>query len=83
MPTTHRPILPEVTAPTGQRCSNAEPGTFNHECGKPAHHAVTYWSDTFDDWFTTFYCHHCLENGYEGRSSRAKAVRIVSVWPSH
>ena len=73
-----RPILPEVTAPTGQRCSNAEPGTFNHECGKPAHHAVTYWSDVGEDWFTTFYCPHCFENGYEGRSSRAKAVRIVS-----
>ena len=77
-----RPTLPPVAPIAGRKCSNAEPGTFNHECGKPAAHAVTYWAEAWcsypADWFTAYYCPRCFTHGTEARTNRAKAARIIS-----
>jgi hypothetical protein len=44
------------------RCHNAEPGTFNHECGRPA-----AWLGTNAKGFTSGYCDECRQHGYEAR----------------
>jgi hypothetical protein len=48
------------TYATDSRCHNAEPGTFNHECGKPA---------TFigirSDGFASGFCEACKSKGWE------------------
>jgi hypothetical protein len=41
-------------------CHNAEPGTFNHECGKPA-----TFIGTRADGFTSGFCDACKANGWE------------------
>jgi hypothetical protein len=41
-------------------CHNAEPGTFNHECGKPA-----TFIGTRADSFTSGFCDACKANGWE------------------
>lgn len=45
------------------RCHNAEPGTFNHECGKPA-----VWLGTSAAGFQSGFCDDCREHGTEARS---------------
>lgn len=41
---------------------NAEPGTFNHECGKPA-----TWIGTKANGFQSGFCDHCMKHGWESR----------------
>lgn len=45
------------------RCHNAEPGTYGHECGKPA-----AWIGTKADGFRSGFCNNCRRNGYEARA---------------
>lgn len=49
------------------RCSNAEPGTFNHECGRPA-----AWIGTTEAGFRSAFCDDCKRRGWErhGRTFR-------------
>lgn len=42
------------------KCHNAEPGTFNHECGKPA-----TWIGIKDDGQECGFCDDCKERGCE------------------
>lgn len=44
------------------RCHNSEPGTFNHECGKPAK-----WIGTKASGFQSGFCDHCKQHGTEAR----------------
>lgn len=50
-----------MTYATDGRCHNAELGTFNHECGKPAR-----WLGTTRRGFQSGYCDHCKMFGIEG-----------------
>lgn len=43
-------------------CRNANPGTFNHECGKPA-----AWIAVIDAGSRIPFCDHCRADGIEGR----------------
>lgn len=43
-------------------CHNAEPGTFNHECGKPA-----TWIGIAASGFRSGFCNDCKEHGWERR----------------
>lgn len=47
---------------TDGRCHNAEPGTFGHECGKPA-----TWVGTASSGFQAGFCDDCKECGWEAR----------------
>ena len=52
-----------------QACSNAEPGTFNHECGKPAEWLADCPSKFKPgETFTAAFCSDCKEHGYEARA---------------
>lgn len=42
------------------KCQNAEPGTFNHECGKPA-----VWIGTKSNGFEASFCDKCKNHGWE------------------
>lgn len=42
------------------KCHNSEPGTFNHECGKPA-----VWLGTKASGFQSGFCDDCRRHGYE------------------
>lgn len=44
-------------------CHNAEPGTFGHECGKPA-----TWIGTKPSGFRCGFCDDCQERGWEAKS---------------
>ncbi len=46
-----------------RKCSNAEPGTFNHECGRPA-----TWIGTKASGYRTGFCCDCKAHGYEARA---------------
>jgi hypothetical protein len=46
-----------------EKCSNAEPGTFNHECGKPAQ-----WTATKPNGFTSHFCTQCKHSGTEAQA---------------
>lgn len=48
---------------TDGKCHNAEPGTYGHECGKPA-----VWIGTAKSGFKSGYCDDCKKRGYEARS---------------
>jgi hypothetical protein len=48
---------------TDGRCHNAEPGTFGHECGKPA-----VWIGETATGFRSGYCDSCKRDGTEARS---------------
>ena len=48
---------------TDGKCHNAEPGTYNHECGKPA-----AWIGTNRNGFSSGFCDNCRRNGYEART---------------
>lgn len=55
------------------RCHNSEPGTFNHECGKPAAWIGTKASAlTTDGWYHSGYCDECKKHGTE--------ARVVAKW---
>ena len=47
---------------TDGKCHNAEPGTFGHECGKPA-----VWIGTKANGYQSGFCDHCKRHGYEAR----------------
>ena len=47
---------------TDGRCHNAEPGTFNHECGKPA-----VWIGISRIGSRFGFCDDCRQHGYEAR----------------
>ena len=44
------------------RCSNSEPGTFNHECGKPAK-----WAGTHPSGHVQHFCDKCRADGWEAK----------------
>lgn len=47
---------------TDGKCHNSQPGTFNHECGKPA-----TWIGTKAGGFSSGFCADCKEHGHEAR----------------
>ncbi len=47
---------------TDGKCHNAQPGTYGHECGKPA-----TWVGTTYTGFRSGFCDECKHNGYEAR----------------
>lgn len=47
---------------TDVKCHNAQPGTFGHECGKPAQ-----WLGTKTNGYQSGFCNHCKQHGYEAR----------------
>lgn len=49
---------------TDGRCHNAEPGTYGHECGKPAE-----WLATLPSGRQSGFCGDCKTHGYEARTS--------------
>lgn len=51
-----------MTYATDGKCHNAEPGTFNHECGKPA-----VWIGTKASGFRSGFCAGCKKDGFEAR----------------
>jgi hypothetical protein len=51
------------TYATDGRCHTAEPGTFGHECGKPA-----TWIGTNAKGFACGFCDACKANGWEASS---------------
>lgn len=53
---------------TDGKCHNSEPGTFNHECGRPA----TWLGTSVVTGFVSGFCDDCKVNGFEavGRTWR-------------
>ena len=51
-----------MTYATDAKCHNAQPGTYGHECGKPA-----IWVGENRNGFRCGYCADCKRNGYEAR----------------
>ena len=51
---------------TDGKCHNADPGTYNHECGKPA-----TWIGTTKTGFRSGYCEDCKRHGWEARQCTA------------
>jgi hypothetical protein len=47
---------------TDGKCHNAQPGTYGHECGKPAQ-----WLGTTAKGFQSGFCEACKQHGYEAR----------------
>jgi hypothetical protein len=45
------------------KCSNAEPGTYNHECSKPAQ-----WIGTNSHGHRAGFCDQCKRTGTEARN---------------
>jgi hypothetical protein len=50
------------TYATDRRCHNAEPGTYGHECGKPA-----TWVGVNARGFASGYCEPCKNHGHEAK----------------
>lgn len=61
-PTSHARIDPALGQPW-PRCINAEPGTFGHECGKPAAFIGTKAATGTQACF----CAACKETGHDAR----------------
>ena len=51
-----------MTYATDGKCHNAQPGTYGHECGKPAH-----WLGTKPNGYQCGFCDHCKTHGHEAR----------------
>lgn len=47
---------------TDGKCHNAEPGTYGHECEKPAQ-----WIGTSSNGHRSGFCDWCKKHGYEAR----------------
>lgn len=47
---------------TDGKCHNAEPGTFSHECGKPAK-----WIGYSAKGHASGFCTDCMNHGFEAR----------------
>lgn len=50
---------------TDGKCHNAQPGTYGHECGKPATWIGTKTDE--DGPFESGFCDACKASGYEAR----------------
>lgn len=61
-PTSHSRIDPALGQPW-PRCINAEPGTFGHECGRPAAFIGTKAATGAQACF----CASCKEHGHDAR----------------
>lgn len=44
------------------KCHNAEPGTYGHECSKPAQ-----WLGIKPNGYRSGFCDHCRRHGYEAK----------------
>lgn len=70
---------PVVRIRQGAKCCNAEPGTFGHECGRPAVVAITRWVEAWCSypakWYTGHYCAECYARGTEAARARRLAAR--------
>ena len=49
--------------PDELKCTNAEPGTYGHECGKPAQ-----WTAAKPNGYTSAFCTRCKHEGTEART---------------
>lgn len=47
---------------TDGKCHNAQPGTYGHECGKPAR-----WLGEKPTGHKSGFCDHCKNHGHEAR----------------
>jgi hypothetical protein len=47
------------------KCTNAEPGTYGHECGKPAE-----WQATKQNGYQSHFCSQCKQDGTEAQAYR-------------
>lgn len=47
---------------TDGKCHNAQPGTYGHECSKPAE-----WIGQHPNGFKSGFCNACKRDGYEAR----------------
>lgn len=56
------PSMPASSYATDGRCHNAEPGSFNHECGRPA-----MWIGRTGGGFESGFCEDCRERGAEAK----------------
>ena len=54
--------MPYGMTETHAYCVNSEPGTFNHECQKPAQ-----WVGTSATGFDACFCDNCKGHGYEAQ----------------
>lgn len=63
---TESDLLADSTGERGvmqaNKCHNAEPDTFNHECGKPA-----IWQATNANGYQSTFCDECKQHGTEAR----------------
>jgi len=57
---------------TDGKCHNAEPGTYGHECGKPA-----TWIGTKSNGYRSGFCDQCKEHGWEA-SGFVKWERVAT-----
>lgn len=67
--------LPLFRYATDGKCHNAEPGTFGHECGKPA-----TWIGTARNGHRSGFCDDCKERGWEAPVYSHKWERIAKVY---
>lgn len=58
----HRSKTRGMSYATDGKCHNVQPGTYGHECGKPAEFIGTTWNG-----FRSGFCRKCRESGYEAR----------------
>lgn len=62
---------------TDGQCHNAEPGTYGHECGKPA-----TWLGAFPSGMVSGFCSDCKARGTEARQCIAWITRPADVDPA-
>jgi hypothetical protein len=61
-PPSERNVAPQVMWLGAMRCVNAQPGTYGHECSKPA-----IWIGTTEKGFAACYCNSCKMATRRGR----------------
>lgn len=66
-------IAAAIEAQRLSTCSNAEPGTYGHACGKPA-----TWIGTMPSGWRSGFCADCKARGWEARSVSHWGVNILS-----
>jgi hypothetical protein len=62
-------VMTENRYATDGKCHNAQPGTYGHECGKPA-----LWIGTNSNGFSSGFCDACAKHGYEARGCTFQLV---------
>lgn len=55
--------LPQNPYATDGKCHNSNPGTYGHECGKPA-----TWIGVKPNGFGSGFCDECKAHGYEAKA---------------